>query len=154
MELTLNHGEGTMRPRKVNVTAADALGIAYEWSFRGSPREDFAPWSAVHMISLKHGPSKEFPPKSWAKTFKKSKPAGATGMVVVGKNCEVMIRDLGTDDTEKVTTIKGYVQTIDDQAAMIVHNRFGQVYQSTIPLTHVVNIEYREKKDTKPPGVA
>lgn len=150
--LILNDGQGPLKPRNVKLLAADATGIAYSWSFRGTPRDDFAPWGAVHRISLKHGPSSEYPPKSWSKKFKKAKPS-ATGLKVVGKMCEVTVQDLQLNDSDRHSIIKGYVTVMDGNAIQFVYNSFGQVYTGVVSLDFLINVEYREKKDTKPPGV-
>ena len=150
--LILNDGQGPLKKRSVKVLAADACGIAYSWSFRGTPREDFAPWSAVHHMSHKHGPGSEIPVKSWSKKFKKVKPS-ASGSKVVGKMCEVTVNDLQLKDSDRHTIVKGYVTVLDEHCIQYIYNHFGQVHMAVVGLTHLVNVEYREKKDTKPPGV-
>lgn len=150
--LILNDGDGPLKQRSIQLLAADSAGIAYSWSFRGTPREDYAPWGAIHRMSYKHGPSSEIPTKTWGKKFKKIKPS-ASGIKVVGKMCEVTVRNLQLKDSDRHTLVKGYVTAIDENCIQYIYNHFGQVHTAVVGAAFLVNVEYREKKDTKPPGV-
>lgn len=151
-ELILNSGDSPYKSRTVKVPAVDNAGLAYSWSFRGTARDDFAPWSSIHLIMVKQGPSSEFPKKVWKKKFKKVKPV-ATGLKVVGKLCEIKMLNPGWEDETRVVTLKGcYVTALDDKAIQFVHNRFGQIYVTVVGLNFLVNVEFREKGTARPPG--
>ena len=153
VELILNDGNGILKDRSIRLTGADSIGISYVWSFRGIERDEFSPWSAVHMISFKHGPTAEHPVKTWPKKFRKVKPS-ATGIKVVGKMCEIIIHSVEPRSAMRHTSLKGMPTVIDDTAIQFVHKPHGQVYTSVVSLSRLVNVEYKEKKDTTPPGAA
>ncbi len=153
-QLRLNDGVGPLRLRVVTLTGADEMGISYSWSFRGSPRESFAPWGAIHRCSMRVASSSELPTKGWKDKFKKFKPS-TSGLKVVGKVCKVTVRDLGNSDEDRNTQFDGsYIIGADSRILVFAHNSNGGVQHTFVGMPFVVDVEYREKKDTRPPGVA